>query len=111
MPLIAWRDQNVTHAGNATNTKHAETPKSSGTGLGSDPVDTSHSLSHNKHFFESTYGYIKAFNFGRRIRQLDPEHQQENGLVERPTIGIGFLCKDCSRVARQRQLRSRLQWL
>ena len=70
MPLFAWRDQNVTHTSNATNT---ETPESSGIGLGSDAVNTGHGLSHDKDFFESTYKNIKASNFGCRIRRLDQE--------------------------------------
>ena len=64
VPLITRRDQNVTHNGNATNTTHGETPKSPGTGLGSDTVNTGHGLPHDKHFFESTYENIKASNFG-----------------------------------------------
>lgn len=64
VPLITRTGQNVTHNGNATNTKHAETPEPSGEGLGSDPVNTGHGLSHDNHFFESTYENIKASNFG-----------------------------------------------
>ena len=39
-------------------------PKSTRTGLGSDPVNTSHGLPHDRQFFEATPEKIEASSFG-----------------------------------------------
>lgn len=62
IPLITRQDQNETKNGNETDTH--QDPKSSGTGLGSDPVNTAHGLPHDSRFFEATPGNIDASKYG-----------------------------------------------
>lgn len=62
VPLITRHDQNETHNGNETDMLQG--PKSPRTGLGSDPVNTSHGLPHDGQFFEATPENIEASNFG-----------------------------------------------
>ena len=62
MPLITRHDQNETYYGNETDMLQA--PRSPRTGLGLDPVNTSHSLPHDGQFFEASPETIEASSFG-----------------------------------------------
>lgn len=73
VPLIARRYMNKTTNWNETYTRQKAKP--SGTGLGSDPVNTGHGEHHDIHFFEATPKNIKASKFGAAyvdwIRKVD----------------------------------------